>query len=255
NSNNSVFFRVIWSEEDQLKGDPLNSRPAIFPGFPPRGEVYRPAQNYALSWRSVISPTTVNELTLGFARFKFYFTYIDSNPDSASLPAYTFNNIDVHYINQPHTIRWLNTPQLIDNVSRVVGAHQLRFGANMRFYQQNNQGGTAASQSLAPSISLSATLNPPGAAFGTPSVASGSTLGINATDNSALLSTINDLLGIPANLKAAFLGNLNSDAWVGTRSGNYYSLWATGERLKQYNFYGQDEWRARKNLTVTYGVR
>ena len=252
NPNNSLYFRVLWAEEDQLKGDPLNSRPAIYPGFPPRGEVYRPAENYALSWRSVITPAMVNELTVGYARFKFYFTYIDSNPDAASLPTYTFNNATVAYVNQPHTIRWLNTPQFIDNFSVVRGSHQLKFGANMRFYQQNNQGGSAASQSLVPSVSLSSTLNPPGAAFNLPAVGAG---GINSVDNTRLLSSINDLLGIPAQIKAAFLGNLNSDTFVGTRSGNYYSVWDTGERLKQYNFYGQDEWRVRKNLTVIYGVR
>jgi len=255
-SSNSLYLRVLWATEEQLKGDPLNNRPAIFPGFPPRGEVKRPAQNWALSLRTVISPTKVNELTLGFARFEFYFTYIDSNPDPASLPAYTFNNATVHYVNQPHTIRWLNTPQVIDNFSWIRGTHQLKFGGNVRFYQQNNQGGTAASQSLVPSISLSATQNPPGAAFGLPAVASGSTPGINSLDSTRLQSTINDLLGIPATLKAAFLGNLNTDTFVPARSGNgYYSLWATGERLQQYNLYGQDEWRARKNLTVNYGMR
>jgi hypothetical protein len=257
NSSNSLYFRALWAEEDQLKGDPLNSRPAIFPGFPPRGEVYRPAKNFAFSWRSVLNPAMVNELTLGFARFSFYFTYIDSNPDAASLPTYTFNTntVDVAYVNQPHTIRWLNTPQFIDNFSWIRGSHQLKFGMNARLYQQNNQGGTAASQSLVPSVSLSSTLNPPGAAFGLPTVASGSTPGINSTDNARLLSAVNDLLGIPANIRAAFLGNLNTDTFIGTKSGDYYSLWDTGERLKQYNFYGQDEWRARKNLTVTYGVR
>jgi hypothetical protein len=256
NNSNTLFGRVLWATEEQLKGDPLNNRPAIFPGFPPRGEVKRPAQNWALSLRTVISPTKVNELTLGYARFEFYFTYIDSNPDAASLPAYTFNNATVHYVNQPHTIRWLNTPQVIDNFSWIRGAHQFKFGGNVRFYQQNNQGGTAASQSLVPSISLSATLNPPAAAFGLPAVAGGSTPGIASTDNTRLLSTINDLLGIPATLKAAFLGNLNTDTFVPAKSSNgYYSLWATGERLQQYNAYAQDEWRARKNLTVNYGVR
>src|SRR5258708_9523240 len=160
------------------------------------------------------------------------------------------NNVDVAYVNQPHPIRWLNSPQLIDNFSWIRGAHQLRYGGNLRLYQQNNQGGSAASQSLVPSISLSASLTPPGAGFGLPAIASGSTPGINSIDSSRLLSAINDLLGIPATLRAAFLGNLNSDTFVGTQSGNYYSLWDTGERLKQYNFYGQDEWRARRDLTL-----
>ena len=51
NANNNIFFRAMWAVEEQLKGDLLNGRPSIYPGFPPRGEVYRPAKNYALSWR------------------------------------------------------------------------------------------------------------------------------------------------------------------------------------------------------------
>ena len=249
NEQNNIFFRALWAEEDQLQGDPLNSRPAVFPGYAPRGEVYRPAMNLAFSWRHTITPTMVNELTAGYARFKFYFTYIDSNPAAASLPSYTFTNVDVAYINQPHSIRWLNTPQLIDNLSWVRGAHQLKFGANIRFYQQNNQGGTAASKSLVPTVSLSASLRPPEAGFNVP------TTGIAANDLTRLQSSINDILGIPANLTSAFLGNLNQDQFIGTRSGDYYSLWATGQRLKQYNFYAQDQWKVRKNLTMTYGLR
>ena len=249
NEQNNLFFRALWAEEDQLQGDPLNSRPAVFPGFAPRGEVYRPAMNLAFSWRHTITPTMVNELTAGYARFKFYFTYIDSNPAAASLPSYTFTNVDVAYINQPHSIRWLNTPQLIDNLSWVRGAHQLKFGANIRFYQQNNQGGTAASKSLVPTISLNANLRPPEAGFNVP------TTGIAANDLTRLQSSINDILGIPANLTSAFLGNLNQDQFIGTRSGDYYSLWATGQRLKQYNFYAQDQWKVNKSLTMTYGFR
>jgi hypothetical protein len=254
NSNNSVFFRVMWAEEQQLKGDPLNNRPAIYPGFPPRGEVERPAQNWVLSFRTVISPTQVNELTLGFARFKFNFTYIDSNPDAVNLPRFTFNNATVHYVNQPHSIRWLNTPQIIDNFSWVKGSHQLKFGANVRFYQQNNQNSSGQNNTV-PQISLSSTINPPGAGFNLPVVASGSNPGVASADNARLLSTINDLLGIPAQLRATFLANLNTDTFIPSRTSDYYSVWSTGERLKQFNAYAQDEWRVRRNLTVNYGVR
>ena len=41
----------MWAVEQQTS-DLLNGRPAIFPGFPPRGAVYRPAKNYAFSWRT-----------------------------------------------------------------------------------------------------------------------------------------------------------------------------------------------------------
>ena len=256
NSSNNLFFRVLWAREEQLKGDVLNGRPAVFPGFPPRGEVIRPAQNYAFSWRTVISPTMVNELTVGYARFKFLFTYGDSNPNFPDkVPNYTFNNVDVDYIYAPHTARTLNTPQLIDNFTWSKGAHVLKFGLNLRFYQQNDASGTVAGQTLTPAVSLSSSLNPPGAAFNLPGVATGSAPGIASADSARLLSAVNDLLGIPATLKQGFLGNLNSNTFLGLRSGDYFSLWNVGERLKQYNFFAQDEWRARPNLTLTYGVR
>ena len=142
NDANHIFFRVMWATEQQIKGDPLNSSPAVFPGFPPKDEVYRPAQNYALSWRRVISPTMVNELTLGFSRFIFHFTECSSNPQCASQPAYTFNNVDVSYNNTPIVQRDLNTPQIIDNLSWTRGAHQLKFGANVRLNQQNDSDGS-----------------------------------------------------------------------------------------------------------------
>jgi len=247
NSNNSMFFRVLWAEEHQLRGDPLNSRPAIYPGFAPRGEVQRPAQNWAMSFRTVISPTKVNEFTLGFARFKFYFTYIDSNPDAANLPRFTLNNATVHYVNQPHSIRWLNTPQIIDNFSWVKGAHQFKFGGNIRFYQQNNHQGGGQNNAI-PGISLSAT-NTSFTGFNLP------TSGIASTDLTRLQSSINDLLGIPAQITARFVSNLNTDTYNPSRTSDYYSMWSSGERLKQINGYAQDEWKVRNNLTMTYGAR
>ena len=255
-SKNNIFFRAMWATEQQLEGDLLNGRPAIFPGFPPRGEVYRPAKNFALSWRTVITPHLVNEFTAGFARFIFLFTYGDSNPKFPNnIPAYTFNNVDVDYIFSPHSQRTLNTPQMIDNISWTRGSHVMKFGMNMRLYQQNDQSGSVAGINVLPSISLSASLNPPGAGFNLPSIANGSAAGISSTDDTRLLSSINDLLGIPATLKQGFLGNLNNNTFSPLHSGDYLSVWYVGERTKQFNIFAQDEWRVRRNLTLTYGVR
>jgi Carboxypeptidase regulatory-like domain len=256
NSNNNIFFRAMWAVEEQLKGDLLNGRPSIYPGFPPRGEVYRPAKNYALSWRTVLSPSLVNEATAGFARFTFYFTYGDSNPNFPNnIPAWTLNNATVDYIFSPHSIRTLNTPQLIDNLTWTKGAHVMKFGGNLRFYQQNDQSGSVGGVNVLPSISLASTLNPPGTAFNLPTIGSASAAGIASTDDARLLASINDLLGIPATIKQGFLGNLNTNTWDPLHSGNGLSLWYVGERAKQINFFGQDEWRIKRNLTMTYGLR
>ena len=80
---------------------------------------------------------------LGFARFTFLFTYGDSNPKfprtCPPTPSTTWTSITSM---RPHTQRTLNTPQFIDNLSWTRGAHQMKFGTNMRFYQQNDQLGT-----------------------------------------------------------------------------------------------------------------
>src|SRR6266699_1396306 len=69
NENNSIFGRYLFSDYNTLKGDPLNGRPQVFPTGPPLGEVFRRTSNFAFSYRRVISPRMVNELTTGYARF------------------------------------------------------------------------------------------------------------------------------------------------------------------------------------------
>ena len=254
NDANTLFYRVMWAEQSSIGGDLLNNRPAIFPGFPPRGEVYRPSQNHAFSWRTVISPRVVNEFTAGYARFSFLFTYAESNPLFPNLPAFSFNNVDTDFLYRPRSERALNTPQLIDNLTWVQGAHVFKFGVNMRFYQQNDRSGSVGNATVTPAISLSGTIRPP-VGFNTPGVASSTAAGIASQDNSRLLGTINDLMGIPAQLRQAFLGDLGSDRLLPLFSGDNFSLWVLGQRLKQYNFYAQDEWKLRRNLTLTYGLR
>jgi hypothetical protein len=139
---------------------------------------------------------------------------------------------------------------LIDNLSWTHGAHQFSFGANIRFYQQNDTDGSVEGQNVTPSISLSASLLPPGAGFNLPAVASSTAPGISGTDDTRLLSSINDLLGIPAQLKEAFIGNLNTNSFLPTGS-----RWVVGAREQEYNGYAQDTWHVKKNFTFIAGVR
>jgi len=254
NQNNTLFARYLYGDNQSLNGDPLNGRPQVLPGFPPRGEVFRPAHNAAVSWRRVVGPRIVNELTAGFARFNFLFTRGEANPLFPDMPAFVFNNSDVDYTNFPRTDRTINTYQLIDNLSVVSGAHQYRFGVNIRFYQHNDIRGDLGG-GVTPFISLSRTIRPP-SGFATPPLATSTAAGISSADNNRLLNTINDLLGIPARIQQVFLGDLQSDTFLPYRAGeDAVSLWVQGQRLKQYNFYAQDELKLARNLTVHYGLR
>jgi hypothetical protein len=255
NSKHSVFFRYLGGEQDTLNGDPLNSRPVVLPGYPPRGEVFRPATNIAVGFRSVLSPRLVNDLTLGFSRWQFLFTQGEANPAFPNTPRFTFNNSEVDYTANPHTYRAVNTYQVVENMSFVTGKHVLRFGGNIRFYQHNDQRGDVGGTSLTPAISLSRTTRPP-AGFSLPALGTASAAGIASTDLTRLQGTINDLLGIPAGLTEVFMGDLSHDTFAPFLSSpKTVNVWVQGQRAKQSNFYFQDEWKLRRNLILNYGVR
>jgi len=254
NANNSMFGRYLWSDYNTLKGDPLNGRPQIYPGNPPLGEVFRRTSNLAISYRKVISSRIVNELTAGYGRFGFLFTQGEANPAWPDVPPFNFNTIDEPYINTPRTARWVTTPQLLDNVSMVRGAHVLRGGINFRFYRHVDQRGQPGGINVTPSVTFSATTRP--TFVGTTgnsgfSVASG----INSTDSTTLGSLINNLYGLPASMTQVFIADLKADVFLPFKVGDKISLYAEKHNLDQYNFYFQDEWKIRPNVTLNYGAR
>lgn len=259
NANNSMFVRYLFSDYNTLKGDPLNGRPQVFPSEPPLGEVFRRTSNLALSYRRVISSRVVNEFTAGYARFGFVFTQGEANPAWPDNPPYDFSNLSEGYINTPRTARWVTSPQILDNLSLVHGSHVFRTGLNFRFYRHVDQRGQPGGINVTPSIGFSGTTRPAfrtGACPGT-SCNSGFTAaaGINSTDATNLSSYINNLYGLPASINQVFLGNLHDDAFQPFKIGDKVTLYAQKHNVDQYNFYFQDEWKLRPNLTINYGAR
>jgi hypothetical protein len=254
NENHSIFVRFLWGNQDTRQGDPLNSRPQVFPGFPPLGEVFRTHRNLAAGLRSVLTPRITNQFTMGFSRFEFLFTQGEANPAFPNIVPYTFNNASLPFINTPRTYRAVTTPQFLDDLTLLHGAHEFKTGFNFRFYQHNDQRGQPGGINLTPALSFSATVRPP-TINNQPPLATSSSAGINSTDRTRLFSSFNDLMGIPARLSQVYIGDIKSDAFLPFKVGDTVSLFAVGNRAKQYNLYFQDTWRLRQNLTINYGLR
>jgi hypothetical protein len=248
NETNAVFGRFLYSDYNTLKGDPLNARPQVFPGdFPALGEVFRRSHNLAVNYRRTFSSRVVNEFTMGYARFVFTFTQGEADQRFPAVPPFDFASISEPFNNTPRTFRAVTVPQFLDNLNIVSGAHVIRLGTNMRFYRHVDQRGQPGGINVTPSISfLGATRSPQ---------LPGLPANINATDNTLLLNTINNLLGSPARLSQTFIGDLNADVFLPFQTNGKVNFQGVKHRLNQYNFYAQDEWKLRPNFTINYGVR
>ncbi|HEY2963243.1 MAG TPA: TonB-dependent receptor [Pyrinomonadaceae bacterium] len=251
NDKNDIFGRFLWSDYDTFEGDFLNARPAVFPGFPPLGEVFRRSQSLAINYRRVFSPNVVNEFTVGYSRFRFFFSLRESqagiDPPPFGQECFgddSFTLIDTPFCNTLHTKRQVTVRQFIDNLSYLRGTHNFRMGFNLRLYRHNDERGVPGGFNGSPTIVFNRTSRSP-LNETQPWVLPSS---ISSTDRNNLQQAIVELAGMPGLVTQAFQAKLGSDAY-GT------DLFTLETKINQYNFYFQDEWRFSQNLTFNYGVR
>ena len=240
---NSLFARYMIAFADTKGGDFLNGRPTVFPGFPPLGGVVRRPSGLAVGYRHTFSPELVNEFTMGYSRFLFSFLFGKANPNFPNIPPYSPSNVTTPYnIFGPQTARTLTTIQYVDNLSFNHGSHFYRTGFNIRFLQHNDARSFVGSVVAAPQVSFSASARlPENAGFVLPS-------NMSPDDKSRLEQTINELLGIPSSIGQAFFAD-------GLNAYDPDGQYVRGARIKQYDLYVQDEWKATRRLSLTYGFR
>src|SRR6266568_4959228 len=257
--SDSVFVRWLQNTFNTKQGDFLNARPAVYPGFPPLGEVNRLGKNLAIIYRHTFSPTLVNEFTAGFNRFAFRFTFGESNPNFPNpqkVPIWADDcvlgstlNVDGPYCLSPHTQRAITTPQIVDNITWIHGAHTLRAGINFRFYIHNDSRGFFGGNVVEPIIRFNRQNRLGGYTNIPAQIGTDTTTKPNSTDINRLNQAIDELVGIPSRIQQAFLANFSSDTYGATNFATVYT------RAHQYDSFVQDEWKLRPNLTVNLGVR
>lgn len=257
--NDSVFVRWLQNTFDTTHGDFLNARPQVYPGFPPLGEVNRLGKNLALSYRHNFSPTLVNELTAGFNRFAFVFTFGESNPNFPNpqkVPIWADDcvlgsmlNVDPPFCLSPHTQRAITTPQVVDNLTWIRGSHALRAGINFRFYIHNDSRGFFGGSVVEPIIRFNRSNRLGGFNNFPGEIGTDATTKPNSTDMNRLNQAIDELAGIPSRVQQAFLANFSNNTYGSTNFATVYT------RAHQYDSYVQDEWKLRPDLTLNLGIR
>jgi hypothetical protein len=131
--------------------------------------------------------------------------------------------------------------QFVDNLAWFGGAHSLKFGTNLRFQRHIDTRGSIAGQNAAELLNFSTAVNTVDpATFGIPA-------DINITfDRPVFQSHTNFLLGRVGSITRGFVAE--GDRFVA-------GLFDYESRYPEQDFYVQDTWKVRKNLTVDLGLR
>ncbi|MCU1330303.1 MAG: hypothetical protein JWN34_5673, partial [Bryobacterales bacterium] len=236
NDRNTIYGRIAWGRDDS-KCDITNSGQPVFAGGVCLVNTLRGPRNFAVNWRTVLNPRMTNELVVGQNRYDPIFG------QPASLDKLTLINTPVDTTAQYDfgNQRVVSTWQFVDNLSWSRGAHNLKFGTNVRMVREEDQRGSVAGLNATEELNFSTTINSVDpTVFGLPA-------DINtAFDRPNFQSHINFLLGRVGQFQRGFVAN--GDQWA-------KSTFQFDTRYPELEFYGQDNWKVRPNLTIDIGLR
>jgi hypothetical protein len=215
-----------------------------FPGDPPSSRLEDNSKGIAAGETWSITPHIVNDVRYGLIRQGF------SNRGTGQGDYTTFrflNDVssDPYYITRSSVV---NVPvnNVVDNLTWTKGSHTLGFGGNWRLIH-NNRGSDANSYNNATSNPYWYSGGPPDpGTLGLPSVSDGYA-------NSYQIAYANLVGGIP---QSTTVSNYNV-----AKGGATGALYPDGTfinrhfKANEYEWYVQDSWRARPNLTITFGIR
>ncbi len=244
NGDHSAFVRLSRGQQD-TDCDSVNGGLAMFPGGGCIVNTKRSPYNWAASWRWNPRSNMVNELVAGQNHFTFDFQIPTAD---ASKPTFALPTLGGVGLSNPDefefgNLRTIDTYQFVDNLSILAGSHNLKFGTNLRFQRHADIRGSIAGYNASPLVNFSTGINTVDPnAFRLPSNIQ------TANDRPSLQSAINLMLGRVGQISQGFVQQGNGYAPGGTRF-NFDA------RFPEMDFYAQDNWKLKPNLTVDLGLR
>ncbi|MBZ5514030.1 MAG: TonB-dependent receptor [Acidobacteriia bacterium] len=246
-SKDILFFRYNVNRVHELLPSGTSSRAAgtNVPGY---GTItHNQYQMAGLDWTHSFSPTLLNELKLGYNRWQIRENIQDqgnpiaqqlglqgivgTNPIEIGAPNLNFSGYDSLGANNTDPQSGaVNTFQVADTLTQVHGSHSMAYGLDLRSVERGN--------------------------FSIDSLTRGefNFTGTVTGGLGELPAGVSQLLG--CNPPACVLGNSIADALLG-----FPTFWIDGfvqnisGHLGEYDFFAQDTWKVRPNLTLIYGLR
>lgn len=239
NERHYAFARVAWGEQNSIC-DRVNGGEPRFPDTGCVVNTYRNPVNWAASWRWNLGSSIVNEFVAGGNSFAFDFQIPTAD---ASVADWDFADVTLPVTTSFGNKRDLRTLQFVNNLSWVTGRHSLKFGTNVRLARHQDVRGSVSGGNVTPLVNFSTTINTVDpATFGIPG-------NINITfDRPALQRSINFMLGRVGSITQGFVSGGSQYAPGGT-------LFDFEAHYPELDFFAQDTWQLRRNLTVDLGLR
>jgi hypothetical protein len=246
-SKHKLFTRFNFNNQtvaDNANGaSPLTGIAASvwFPGDPITQQIVTQDKAWVLGETWTISANTVNQFVYGESRNELSFQR-PFNPNGAIFQNNWMNNavFDRPFANQSVQKRVIPVPTFRDDFTHIVGNHALQFGGvwkpiRTRSFNANDLVFTTLG--LGPALgALDSSLRP--------------------------ADILNDPVELNAwdNVFAGMLGYWNGISGVYNygRNGNAFPHFSGARRdyrYYEYEFYGQDSWKIRRDLTLTFGLR
>jgi hypothetical protein len=209
----------------------------VFPGQPCLVNTIRRPRNYAFNWRATPSSHLTNEFVFGYNSYPALFNQPASLDKVSIATAPVDTTWQYYYGNQRTTSTW----QFVDNLAYFRGAHNFKFGFNLRRVREEDQRGSVAGLNASEEVNFDTGINTVDpTTFGLPS-------DLNTSfDRPNFQSDINFMLGRVGQIDRGFVNQ--GGQWT-------KSTFQFDTRYPEYEFYGQDTWKVRPNLTVDLGLR
>jgi hypothetical protein len=256
-ADNNYTGRVDWNITDRqrmfgrvskisaLQTDTVNVRSVAqqFPGDPETSQIVTGDYAWVVGHNWVATPNIVNNITVGLSKSILGFP---NNFQPAFPQAYTFGVVTNPFASIATQDRTVPTWTYRDDLTWIAGSHVLQFGGSVKTIDQETK--------------LVSDFNYPIVGLG------GNLTGFGSVEAGAALRPANIGVADPiqrANFDTAFtflLGTIPSVQTVFNydSSGRVQPLGAGKTRdwrYDEYEFYAQDSWKVRNDLTFTFGVR
>jgi hypothetical protein len=244
--NGSGTHSLFW--RGALRNDVKSDVPYL-PGTGPLQKLTDNSSGFTVGYTATLRPTLLNNFHWGLTRQSF------GNPGNTNSPIIEFRGLNDNSLSNNSTLAFVYsrsfvTPvnNFVDDLSWTRGTHTFQFGTNVRFIRNPR---TSFLNSFPSGVTNASGLNTAGIA-NTSSPLDAGNAGFPAVNSDFNLNynyPIMAMMGMVSQLNATY----NFD-----KTGKAIPLGDPLQRryaANEFEFYFQDSWRARPNLTINYGLR